>query len=196
MALPERRSISSRALKRKRGKTYREVRASVFVFDAGSRGDAASWESSGSVLVCNGRITVSQNTWIDHRNRDNVFNSSQRSSIRPFIHPITQTHSSLWFFSDQTVMAPHKQMVAVQKHEGHLQMDLPPPHLLFSTGLFWTARSRSTPCASELFSSVLRPSECCSEAPDKLDPQWAWLVRWHSWVCHKPTSPIGCCLSA
>lgn len=164
MALPERRSISSRALKRKRGKTYREVRVSVFVFDAGSRGDAASWESSGSVLVCNRRITVSQNTWIDHRNRDNVFNSSQRSSIRPFIHPITQTHSSLWFFSDQTVMAPHKQMVAVQKHEGHLQMDLsPPPIFSFPLACFGQrgAGRRHVPLSSSalscgLLSAVLR----------------------------------------
>lgn len=97
-------------------------------FDAGSRGDAASSTFvNGNRQVqywCVTRITASQNTSIDHRNRDNVFNSSQRASIRPFIHPITQTHSSLWFFSDQTVMAPHKQMVAVQKHEGHLQMDL------------------------------------------------------------------------
>lgn len=140
----------------------------MFGFDAGSRGTAASsdfsgWEWSGSVLACNGTITVSQNTSIDHRNRDNVFSSSQRSirpSFRPSHHP---THSSLWFFSDQTVMARHKQMVAVQKHEGQLQMDLrrgvglfqdshPPPPLfpLASFGQRGAGRRRVHPSSSAL----------------------------------------------
>lgn len=45
--------------------------------------------------------------------------------------------------------------------------------------------------ATEPFSSALSASACCSEVPDKLDPQGAGLVRWRSWVYHKLTSLIG-----
>lgn len=77
-------------------------------------------------------ITVSQNarTTKDHRTgTKSLSNSSQRSpfssSLPPSaIPPISASHTwhkhiHLYGFSDRTVMALHKQIVAMQKHLGN-----------------------------------------------------------------------------
>lgn len=127
MALPERRSISSRALKRKRVKTYREVRVSVF--GAGSRGDAASATFlNGNRQVRYWCVTEESQFHRIHRSITETGTMSLTVvSVRPSVLSSIPSHKHIHhcgFFSDQTVMAPRKQMVAVQKHEGHLQMDL------------------------------------------------------------------------
>lgn len=69
-------------------------------------------------------ITVSQNARTTKDHRTGTKSSSNSSQLSPF-HPsslhlrLSQEHIHHCGFSDRTVMAPHKQIVAMQKHLGN-----------------------------------------------------------------------------
>lgn len=67
-------------------------------------------------------ITVSQNatTTKDHRTgTEFLSNSSQLSPLHPSASHMWHEHIQRCGFSDRTVMALHKQIVAMQKHLGN-----------------------------------------------------------------------------